>query len=64
MAVIYERLGDTDLIKAYSDTGHMLVNPDGVLYAEAIDPEYMNRTYEESDQMIDDGSDDEGGGEE
>lgn len=53
MAVVYERLGETDLIKAYSDTGHFLISDEtGAVYGEAIDPDFCNRTYTESEELI------------
>lgn len=53
MAVVYERLEGTDLVKAYSDAKHYIIsNESGVLYAEAVDPDFMNRTYTESDRLI------------
>ena len=36
------------LVRTYSDSGFM-IERDGVLYDEAIDPEQMNRVYTESD---------------
>lgn len=54
MAVVYERYEDSaDLVRAYSDMG-MMIKQDGtnILYAEAIDPDYMNRTYTETDIPI------------
>jgi len=53
MAVVYERIEGTDLIKAYSDTGHKLVQDGtGAVYDEAVDPDFCNRTYTESEEMI------------
>lgn len=54
MAVIYERVNNSeDLIRAYSDAGMMIRQDDsGVLYSEAIDPDYTNRTYTETDIPI------------
>ena len=39
-----------DLVRTYSDAG-FLIRQDGtgILYGEAIDPVYMNRTYTETD---------------
>lgn len=52
MAVVYERIEGTDLIRAYSDTGHKLVQDGtGAVYDEAVDPDFCNRTYTESDEM-------------
>lgn len=54
MAVIYERVNNSeDLIRAYSDAGMMIRQDDsGILYSEAIDPDYTNRTYTETDIPI------------
>lgn len=53
MAVVYEPIEGTDLVKAYSDTGHFIIsNETGFEYGEAVDPVYMNRTYTESDNLI------------
>ena len=38
-------------IKTYSDNG-MMVERDGVRYAEAIDLEYLGREYTETDEPI------------
>lgn len=54
MAVVYERIEGTDLIRAYSNTGHYIVNQQGDVYGEAIDPDFCNRTYTESEEMIPD----------
>lgn len=42
--------GSEDLVRTYSDAG-MMITQDGTgdMYMEAIDPDYMNRTYTESD---------------
>lgn len=51
MAVVYERVsGSADLVMAYSNAG-MMIRKDGTeeLYTEAVDPDYMNRTYTETD---------------
>ena len=41
--------GSTDLVRTYSDTGMMIIQDGtGDMYSEAIDPDYMNRTYTES----------------
>lgn len=42
-----------DLVITYSDQ-HMMIRQDetGYLYDEAIDPEYMHRTYTETDIPI------------
>ena len=39
------------LVRTFSDTGH-LIERDGVLYHEAIDPENEGRVYTESDTLI------------
>lgn len=50
--IITEKYSD-DLVLTKSDAG-MMIQQDGtgVLYSEAIDPDYMNRTYTETDQPI------------
>lgn len=49
--------GGWTLIKTYSDRGMMIEQVGtGALYAEAIDPDFTGRTYTETDQPIDDGS--------
>lgn len=42
-----------DLIRTYSDAG-MKIRQDGtgILYDEAIDPDYMHRTYTETDEPV------------
>ena len=51
--IVQERIENTDLIKTYSDAGFMIEqNGTGFLYAEAIDPDYMNRAYTETDVLI------------
>ena len=51
--VIYEEISGTDLVRAYSNN-NMLIRQDetGNLYSEAIDPNYMGRTYTETDIPI------------
>ena len=39
------------LNRTYSDKG-MMIERDGVLYAEAIDPAELGRTYTETDEPI------------
>lgn len=54
MAIKVERYEDSvDLIRTYSDIG-MMIRQDstGILYEEAIDPDYTNRTYTETDIPI------------
>ena len=52
--VIYERVeGSTDLVRAYSDQGLKIMSQDGIPYDEAIDPDYMNRVYQETDEPVD-----------
>lgn len=42
-----------DMIKTYSDSGFLIMQDGtGILYSEAIDPEFMNRTYSETDIPI------------
>lgn len=52
--IITERVeGSADLVRTYSDAGMMIVQDGtGDMYAEAIDPDYMNRTYTESNVPI------------
>ena len=42
------------LNRTYSDRGFM-IQREGVLYAEAIDPAELNRVYQETDMAIDTG---------
>ena len=51
---IYKTLSNgTKLIRTYSDTGHYIIQNDtGIEYSEAVDPISMNRTYSESDRII------------
>ena len=43
----------TKLIRTWSDAGFFIEQVGtGILYAEAIDPDFMNRTYNETDQLI------------
>jgi len=59
--VIYERVeGSVDLVRAYSDQGLKIMSQDGVPYDEAIDPDYMNRVYHETDEPIDSDEEDNG----
>lgn len=44
-------IGERDFIKTYSDLG-MMVERDGVRYAEAIDPAEFGREYVETDEPI------------
>lgn len=39
-------------IRTYSDSGYM-VEREGVMYSEAIDPAEMGRTYTETDEATD-----------
>ena len=51
--VIYEEISGTDLIRAYSNNNMMIRQDEtGNLYSEAIDPNYMGRTYTETDIPI------------
>lgn len=51
--IVYEVINGTDLVRAYSNTG-MKIRQDntGVIYDEAIDPVNMNRTYTETEELI------------
>ena len=44
-------IGERDFIKTYSDKG-MMVEREGVRYAEAIDPAEFGREYVETDEPI------------
>lgn len=57
--IVYEEI-DNGLVKAYSDKGMMIRGgfPEGV-YAEAIDPKSLGRTYEETDEPIPEQDEDE-----
>ena len=52
--------GGWTLVKNYSDSG-MMIRQDGTgdLYGEAIDPDFTNRTYTETDIPIDEETDEE-----
>lgn len=52
--IVTERVeGSADLVRTYSDAGMMIIQDGtGDMYAEAVDPDYMNRTYTESDVPI------------
>lgn len=51
--VIYERIEDTDLIRAYSSTGFKIKSDEtGFIYDEAIDPDFCNRTYTETEELV------------
>ena len=51
MAVVYEKYAP-GLIRAYSDKGLYIKNPDGEVYYEAVDPDWTHRTYEETEAEI------------
>ena len=44
-------INDKQFIRTYSDSGYM-VECDGVQYDEAVDPAEIERTYTETDVMI------------
>ena len=50
----YKTLSDgTVLIRTYSDKNHYIIQDGtGIEYSEAIDPEHMNRTYTESERVV------------
>lgn len=50
----YKTLSDgTVLIRTYSDKNHYIIQDGtGIEYLEAIDPEHMNRTYTESERVV------------
>lgn len=51
--VIYERIEDTDLIRAYSSAGFKIKSDEtGFIYDEAIDPDFCNRTYTETEELV------------
>ena len=51
--VIYEQIEDTDLVRAYSDSGVYIFGGDPeTFYTEAVDQASQNRTYRESDIPI------------
>ena len=52
----YKTLEDgTVLVRTYSDSNHYIIQDGtGIEYSEAIDPENMNRTYTESEKIIED----------
>ena len=54
----YKTLEDgTVLIRTYSDSNHYIIQDGtGIEYPEAIDPEQMNRTYTESEKIIEEDS--------
>lgn len=56
--VIYEEISGTDLVRAYSNNNMMIRQDEtGTLYSEAIDPNYMNRTYTETNIPIEENFD-------
>ena len=54
----YKTLEDgTVLIRTYSDSNHYIIQDGtGIEYSEAIDPKNMNRTYTESEKIIEEDS--------
>ena len=50
--IVQERLG-TDLVKTYSDTGMMIRQETGDMYAEAVDIDGLH-TYTETDIPVED----------
>ena len=54
----YKTLEDgTVLVRTYSDDNHYIIQDStGIEYAGAIDPEHMNRTYTESEKVIEEPS--------
>lgn len=53
MAVVYESIEGTSLVRAYSDKGFYIHGgvPEGD-YEEAVDPQSENRKYTETDKPI------------
>lgn len=48
------RADGVNLYRTYSDTGYYITQIEtGAEYGEAIDPEGSNRTYAETDRMVD-----------
>ena len=45
------RRDGVELNRTYSDAG-MMIERDGILYSEAIDPAEMNRRYTETDKPV------------
>ena len=45
------RADGVELTRTYSDAG-MMIERDGVRYAEAIDPTHLGRVYTETDEPI------------
>ena len=54
----YKTLEDgTVSVRTYSDSNHYIIQAGtGIEYSEAIDPENMNRTYTESEKVIEEDS--------
>ena len=54
----YKTLEDgTVLVRTYSDNNHYIIQDGtGIEYSEAIDPENMNRTYTESERIMEEDS--------
>ena len=54
----YKTLEDgTVLVRTYSDSNHYIIQDGtGIEYSEAIDPENMNRTYTESERIMEEDS--------
>lgn len=51
--VIYEHIEGTDLVRAFSTLNKKLIQDGtGEIYDEAVDPDYMNRTYTESEEEV------------
>jgi hypothetical protein len=54
------RFDGVNLYKTYSDKGHYIKQqPSGVIYSEAIDVEDAPYTYEETDELIEERSQEE-----
>lgn len=57
MAIVTEnyevRKDGVQLVRTYSDINHYIISDEtGAKYVDAIDPDYKNRTYTESDEEI------------
>ena len=49
--IVTESYGE-NLVRTYSDAGLKIVNGDGEIYDEAIDPAGLGRTYTETEELI------------
>ena len=49
--IVTESYGE-NLVRTYSDAGLKIVNPQGEVYEEAIDPAGLGRTYTETEELV------------